>query len=74
MPLLSFDVYSNYEEVARLRTEITMLENRLKSFGPGTSVSTIRAVEAQLQSARVKFNGLAMDAAKAGASLEMNIR
>lgn len=74
MPLLSFDVYSNYEEVARLRTEITMLENRLKSFGPGTSVSTIRAVEAQLQSARAKFQGLAMDAAQAGASLEMNIR
>lgn len=74
MPLLSFDVYSNYEEVVRLRTEITMLENRLKSFGPGTSVSTIRAVEAQLQSARAKFQGLAMDAAQAGASLEMNIR
>lgn len=74
MPLLSFDVYSNYEEVARLRSEITMLENRLRSFGPGTSVSTIRAVEAQLQSARAKFRGLALDAAQAGASLELNIR
>lgn len=74
MPLLSFDVYSNYEEVARLRSEITMLENRLKSFGPGASISSIRAVEAQLQSARTKFRGLAMDAAQAGASLEMNIR
>lgn len=51
-----------------------MLENRLRSFGPGTSVSTIRAVEAQLQSARAKFKGLALDAAQAGASLEMNIR
>lgn len=74
MPLLSFEVYSNYEEVARLRSEITMLENRLRSFGPGTSVSTIRAVEAQLQSARAKFRGLALDAAQAGASLELNIR
>lgn len=74
MPLLSFDVYSNYEEVTRLRSEITMLENRLKSFGPGTSISTIRAVEAQLQSARAKFKMLAIDAAQAGASLEMNIR
>lgn len=74
MPLLSFEVYSNYEEVARLRLEITMLENRLRSFGPGTSVSTIRAVEAQLQSARAKFRGLALDAAQAGASLELNIR
>lgn len=74
MPLLSFEVYSNYEEVARLRSEITMLENRLRSFGPGTSVSTIRAVEAQLQSARAKFMGLALDAAQAGASLELNIR
>lgn len=51
-----------------------MLENRLRSFGPGTSVSTIRAVEAQLQSARAKFRGLALDAAQAGASLELNIR
>ena len=74
MPLLSFEVYSNYEEVARLRSEITMLENRLRSFSPGTSVSTIRAVEAQLQSARAKFRGLALDAAQAGASLELNIR
>lgn len=74
MPLLSFEVYSNYEEVARLRSEITMLENRLRSFGPGTSVSTIRAVEAQLQSARAKFRGLALDAAQARASLELNIR
>lgn len=74
MPLLSFDVYSNYEEVTRLRSEINMLENRLKSFGPGASISSIRAVEAQLQSARAKFKGLAIDAANAGASLEMNIR
>ncbi len=74
MPLLSFDVYSNYEEVTRLRSEITMLENRLRSFGPGTSISTIRAVEAQLQSARARFKALALDAAQAGASLEMNIR
>lgn len=74
MPFLSFEVYSNYEEVTRLRSEITMLENRLRSFGPGTSVSTIRAVEAQLQSARAKFKGLALDAAQAGASLELNIR
>ena len=74
MPLLSFEVYSNYEEVTRLRSEITMLENRLRSFSPGTSVSTIRAVEAQLQSARAKFRGLALDAAQAGASLELNIR
>lgn len=74
MPLLSFDVYSNYEEVTRLRSEITMLENRLKSFGPGASISTIRAVEAQLQSARAKFKALTLDAAQAGASLEMNIR
>jgi len=51
-----------------------MLENRLKSFGPGASISSIRAVEAQLQSARAKFRGLALDAAQAGASLEMNIR
>lgn len=74
MPLLSFEVYSNYEEVTRLRSEITMLENRLRSFGPGTSISTIRAVEAQLQSARARFRGLALDAAQAGASLELNIR
>lgn len=74
MPLLSFEVYSNYEEVIRLRSEITMLENRLKSFNPGTSTTAIRAVEAQLQSARAKFKGLAMDAAQAGAALELNIR
>ena len=74
MPLLSFEVYSNYEEVTRLRSEITMLENRLRSFGPGTSISTIRALEAQLQSARARFRGLALDAAQAGASLELNIR
>lgn len=74
MPTLSFDIYSNYEEVTRLRTEITMLENRLKSFGPGTSITTIRAVESQLRSARASFNALSMDAARAGASLEMNIR
>lgn len=74
MPILSFDIYSNYEEVIRLRNEITMLENRLKTFGPGTSINTIRAVENQLRSARTSFNALSMDAARAGASLEMNIR
>lgn len=74
MPILSFDVYSNYEEVIRLRTEISMLENKLKSFGPGTSIATIRAIESQLQRARTQCNALSMDAARAGASLELNIK
>ena len=74
MALLSFEVESNYEEVVRLRQEINMLENKLKSFGPGTSVSTIRSLEAQLKSARSQFRTLSMSAAQAGAELELNIR
>ena len=74
MPILSFDVYSNYEEVIRLRNEITMLENKLKSFGPGTSITTIRAIENQLKTARTAFTALGMDAARAGATLELNIK
>lgn len=74
MPLLSFDIYSNYDEVIRLRREVTLLENRLKSFGPGTSVATIRTVEKQLQSARRAMIGLAQGATNAGAELEMGIR
>ncbi|MCM1222357.1 MAG: tape measure protein, partial [Lachnospiraceae bacterium] len=74
MPLLSFDVYSNYEEVIRLQREITTLQNKLKSFGPGTSLTTIRSIESQLQSASARMRALTAEAARSGAALELNIR
>lgn len=74
MPLLSFDVYANYEEVIRLQREIATLQNKLKSFGPGTSITTIRSIESQLQSASARMRALTAEAARSGASLELNIR
>ena len=74
MPLLSFDVYSNYDEVIRLRQEVEKLETKLRTFKPGTAESTIRATELQLKSARLQLQNIAADAAKAGAALEMNIK
>lgn len=71
---LSFNIYSNSAELTRLRTEIALLEQRLKSFSPGASVSTIRSIELQLQSARSRFNDLSMAAASAGAAMELNLR
>lgn len=74
MALLSFQVESNYQEVVRLRQEIDRLQSQLKSFGPGTSVSTIRSLEYQLKSAKTQLNSLVHEAATAGAQLELNIR
>ena len=74
MPLLSFEIYSNYQEVIRLRQEIERLEDTLKSFGPGTAESTIRNIESQLQATRAQFNALAEDAVRAGAEIEKSVR
>lgn len=74
MPLLSFEIQANYQEVIQLRQEIERLEDTLKSFGPGTAESTIRNLENQLRATRAQFNALAEDAVRAGAEIERNIR
>ena len=71
---LEFGVQADYSELARLEQEIQRLENKLRSFGPGESINTIKAVEAQLASARRQFSLLSVSAADAGAKIEQNIR
>ena len=44
---LEFGVQADYSELARLEQEIQRLENKLRSFGPGESINTIKAVEAR---------------------------
>lgn len=70
MPTLYFKVGADYENVVRLREEITKLENQLKSFGKSAAETQVRQVEERLAQTRQEFTRITTEAVKAGASVE----
>ena len=74
MAVLYFKVQSDWENVVKLRNEITKLENQLKSFGKNTPEHQIKIVETQLGTAREEFTKITTEAAKAGAAIDNDFK
>lgn len=74
MASLYFKIASNWEEVVRLRDEISKLEAQLKKLDVNKSPGAVAALETQLASARQEMTGMVDEAAKAGAIMENDFK
>lgn len=70
MATLVFRVSAQYDEVIRLRNEISKLEAQLKKMDVNKSPAAAKALETQLASTRQQMMGLVTEAAKTGAEME----
>lgn len=74
MATLVFRVSAQYDEVIRLRNEISKLEAQLKKMDVNKSPAAAKALETQLASARQQMMGLVTEAAKVGAVMENDLK
>ena len=74
MATLVFRVSAQYDEVIKLRTEISKLEALLKKMDVNKSPAAAKALEAQLAAARQQMMGLVTEAAKVGATMEHDFK
>lgn len=74
MATLVFRVSAQYDEVIKLRNEISKLEAQLKKMDVNKSPAAARALETQLASTRQQMMGLVTEAAKAGATMEHDFK
>lgn len=74
MATLVFRVSAQYDEVIKLRNEISKLEAQLKKMDVNKSPAAARALETQLASTRKQMMGLVTEAAKTGAVMENDLK
>ena len=74
MATLIFRVSAQYDEVIKLRNEISKLEAQLKKMDVNKSPAAAKALETQLASTRQQMMGLVTEAAKAGAVMEKDFK
>ncbi len=74
MATLVFRVSAQYDEVIKLRNEISKLEAQLKKMDVNKSPAAAKALETQLASARQQMMGLVTEAAKVGATMERDFK
>lgn len=74
MATLVFRVSAQYDEVIKLRNEISKLEAQLKKMDVNKSPAAAKALETQLASTRQQMMGLVTEAAKAGAVMEHDFK
>lgn len=74
MATLVFRVSAQYDEVIKLRNEISKLEAQLKKMDVNKSPAAAKALETQLASARQHMMGLVTEAAKTGAVMEKDFK
>lgn len=74
MATLVFRVSAQYDEVIKLRNEISKLEAQLKKMDVNKSPAAAKALETQLASARQQMMGLVTEAAKTGAVMENDLK
>lgn len=74
MATLVFRVSAQYDEVIRLRNEISKLEAQLKKMDVNKSPAAAKTLETQLASTRQQMMGLVTEAAKAGAVMENDLK
>ncbi len=70
MAELSFHVTSDWQEVVKLRVEISRLESQLMSIGSNADPMNIRRLESQLSSAKARFEELTAAAAVAASEIK----
>lgn len=74
MATLVFRVSAQYDEVIKLRNEISKLEAQLKKMDVNKSPAAAKALETQLASARQQMMGLVTEAAKVGIAMENDLK
>lgn len=74
MATIVFRVSAQYDEVIKLRNEISKLEAQLKKIDISKSPAAARALESQLASTKQQMMGLVTEAAKAGATIENDFK
>lgn len=74
MATLVFRVSAQYDEVIKLRNEISKLEAQLKKMDVNKSPAAAKALETQLASTRQQMIGLVTEAAKTGAVMEKDFK
>lgn len=74
MPTLVFRVSAQYDEVIKLRNEISKLEAQLKKMDVNKSPAAAKALETQLASTRQQMMGLVTEAAKTEAVMENDLK
>lgn len=74
MAKLYFKVGSDWEEVVRLRNEITKLKQELMSMDGTQSPAVFKALNTQLAASNQKLDELVTNAAKAGAEMETGFK
>lgn len=70
MAKLYFKVASDWEEVVRLRNEISKLKQELKNMDSTQSPAAFKTLNTQLAASTQQLDGLVTEAAKAGAEME----
>lgn len=70
MATLVFRVSAQYDEVIKLRNEISKLETQLKKMDSRSAPAATKTLETQLASTKQQMMGLVTEAAKAGAEIE----
>lgn len=74
MATLVFRVSAQYDEVIKLRNEISKLEAQLLKMDKRKSPGAVSSMETQLASTRQQMMGLVTEAAKAGAVMENDLK
>lgn len=74
MATLVFRVSAQYDEVIKLRNEISKLETQLLKMDKRKSPAAVATLETQLASTRQQMMGLVTEAAKAGATMENDFK
>lgn len=74
MSKLVFRVTSDWQEVVRLRKEIEKLKQELLSMNPTQSPAAFKALNTQLFTSTQRMNELVVNAAKAGAVMENDLK
>lgn len=74
MSKLYFKVGSDWQEVVRLRNEITKLEAQIKSMDTNKAPQAVAVLNTQMQQAKQQMQGMITEAAKAGAVMENDFK
>lgn len=74
MSKLYFKVGSDWQEVVRLRNEITKLEAQIKSMDANKAPQAVAVLNTQMQQAKQQMQGMITEAAKAGAVMENDFK
>lgn len=74
MSKLYFKVASDWQEVVRLRDEISKLETQIKSMDANKAPQAVAVLNHQMQQTKQQMQGMITEAAKAGAAMDNDFK